>query len=85
MKASPKLITATIVLLVLFGAKCVSAAIHDHQTTETSLAVPPYAFVPAELDPVFQKKLVQRTRAPYERSRSASSQERFVALGSTEQ
>ena len=85
MKANPKLIVATIVLLVMFGAKCLSAAIHDHETIETSLAVPSYAFVPAELDPVFQKSLVQRIRGPYERSHQASSQMRFVTLWGTEQ
>jgi hypothetical protein len=85
MKANPKLIGATIVLLALFGVKCVSAAIHGHKTIETSLAVPAYAFIPAELDPVFQKKLVQRTRAPYERSLPATSQTRFVTVWRTEQ
>ena len=74
MKANPKLIVATIVLLVLFGAECVSAAIRDHRTIETTLAVPSYAFVPAELDPVFQKSLAHRARAAYERSHPASSQ-----------
>jgi len=74
MKANRTLILATIVLLTLFGAKCVSAAIHDHKSIETSLAVPSYAFVPAELDPLFQKQLVQRARAAYDRSHPVNSQ-----------
>jgi hypothetical protein len=85
MKANPKLIAATITLLVLFGAKCVSAAIHDHEMAETSFAVPAYAFVPAELDPVFQEKLVQRTSARYQRSRSAGAQSRYVTSWRAEQ
>ena len=74
MKANPTLIVATIVLLVLFGATCMSAAIHDHKTMEPSLAVPSYAFIPAELDPIFQNRLAQRARAAYERSHPVDSQ-----------
>jgi hypothetical protein len=72
MGANPKLIVATIGLVVVFGAKCVSATIHDHETAQTSVAVSPCASVPAELDPVFQQRLVQRARASYERSHPGS-------------
>jgi len=83
MKANPKLIIATMALLAMFAAKCLSAAIHNYETIETSLSVPSYAFIPAELDLVFQKRLAQRTRAPYERSHPVSSQ--MLVMGRTEQ
>jgi len=62
MRTHPKLIAAVIVLLALFGAECVRAAINHHDTTV--VAIPSYAFVPAEVDPIFQQKLAQRVRAP---------------------
>lgn len=74
MKTNPKLIAAVIVLLVLFGAECVRAAINHQETIKTVVAIPSYAFVPAELDPVFQQKLAQRMRGRYERSHTAGPQ-----------
>ena len=70
MRTHPKLIAAVIVLLALFGAECVRAAINHHDTTV--VAIPSYAFVPAEVDPIFQQKLAQRVRGPYERSHPGS-------------
>jgi hypothetical protein len=54
---------------VVIGAECVAAASHhdmfdaDVTGTVNQAAV----FGPAELDPAFQQKLLQRTRGRYER------------------
>jgi hypothetical protein len=54
---------------MVIGAECVGAAAHhDMFDSDVTGAVnQPAAFGPAELDPVFQQKLLQRSRGRYER------------------
>ena len=61
-----RLISITVGFSVLAGAHCARAAATDQKSVETM--VPSVLLLPAELDPVFQQKLVQRIRGPYERS-----------------
>lgn len=64
----PRLISIVVGLSVLAGAHSVRAAATDRKWVETT--VPSVLLLPAELDPGFQQKLVQRIRGPYERSHS---------------
>jgi hypothetical protein len=60
-----KLIPMVVGLSVLAGAHCARAAATSQKSPETT--VPRVLLLPAELDPIFQQKLVQRVRGPYER------------------
>lgn len=61
-------ITVIVALVALIGAQCVGAAV-KHHATNADLSAPSAAALPAaELDPVFQQKLVQRARGPFERA-----------------
>jgi hypothetical protein len=53
-------------LAVMIGGECVRAASHIG-TDVTGTVVTPVALGPAELDPVFQQKLLERVRGRYER------------------
>jgi hypothetical protein len=56
--------------VMVIGAECVGAASH-HDTFDSDLTGTvdqPAIFGPAELDPVFQQKLLQRIRGRYERA-----------------
>ena len=55
-------------LVVMIGAECVRAASHafDTETTGTINAASSVILGPAELDPVFQHKLLERTRGRYD-------------------
>jgi hypothetical protein len=61
-----RLISIIIGLSVLAGMHCARAVATDQRSIETM--VPSPLLLPAEADPVFQQKLVQRIRGPYERS-----------------
>jgi hypothetical protein len=52
----------------MVGAECVRAASHafDTETTGTIDIASSVTFGPAELDPVFQRKLLERTRGRYD-------------------
>jgi len=51
---------------MLAGVHCARAAATDQDSDKTT--VPSALLLPAESDPIFQQKLVQRIRGPYERS-----------------
>ena len=61
-----RLISIVVGLSVFVGVHSVRAAATDREWAETM--VPSVLLLPAELDPTFQQKLVQRIRGPYERS-----------------
>ena len=60
-----KLISIILGLSVLAGAHSAHAAATNQKSVEWT--VPSVLLLPAELDPIFQQKLVQRVRGPYER------------------
>jgi hypothetical protein len=60
-----RLISIIVGLSVLTGAHYAPAA-----ADQKSVVVPSALLLAAELDPVFQQKLVQRIRGPYERCHS---------------
>ena len=61
---------ALALLAVLIGVECVRAGVAHYDQYETTGSIAgaatPSELVAAELDPVFMKKLAQRSRAPYE-------------------
>jgi hypothetical protein len=61
-----KLISIIIGLSMFAGAQGARAAATNQKSIGTM--VPAVLLLPAELDPMFQLKLVQRIRGPYERS-----------------
>jgi hypothetical protein len=61
-----KLISIIAGLTVLAGAECARAATTNQQSPETMVSS--VLLLPAELDPIFELRLVQRIRGPYERS-----------------
>jgi hypothetical protein len=61
-----KLISIIIGLSMFAGAQSARAAATNQKSIGT--IVPAVLLLPAELDPMFQQKLVQRIRGPYERS-----------------
>jgi hypothetical protein len=66
MGPNSKLISIIAGLSVLAGAHYAYAAATNQKLVETM--APSVLFLPAEFDPIFQQKLVQRIRGPYERS-----------------
>jgi hypothetical protein len=60
-----KLISVVLGLSVLAAAHSARAAATNQKSVERT--VPSALLLPAELDPIFQQKLVQRVRGPYER------------------
>ena len=67
MSLHSKLISIIVGLSVLAGADCARAAATDQKSAETMVSG--VLLLPAELDPMFELRLVQRIRGPYERSR----------------
>jgi hypothetical protein len=53
-------------LAITIGAQCVSAASHHDGDDVTGSVNQAAVFGPAELDPAFQHKLLERTRGRYE-------------------
>jgi len=74
MRSHPIKVAVIVALSVLAGAECVGAAINRHEGIEAVIAVPASAVLPpAELDPAFAQKLVERMRGPFERSHHSNS------------
>lgn len=59
----------SILISIIVGSSVLAGA-HAAATNQKSVEtmVPSALLLPAELDPIFQQKLVQRIRGPYERS-----------------